>query len=291
MEFLDSSWFRTRIESESALYREILDYFNSSPELVEAAVHEYAEFFRNPTAGGVPRHVAYIWRVHMLHPMHYRADCRKAFGKLVVPFYNDRDFIPQLKMDYVRQSGEEARFPSIDLAAGMRRQFKFMRKMKHLSLGAEYIDAAVERFQMWISLIAKTKGPLVPTLDIDLVWHALMLSPGKYKEITVAELGYMMNHDDNVKDNVLKKEAHATEELWLRTYEKPFYIAARNDANCDSAGGPCHFNCMSKCHWHCMAQCHHDAADVAQKVVLCGDGADCDSDCQWTCAPTRSRPM
>jgi len=251
MEFLDGSWFRARIESESALYREILDYFNSSPELVDAAASEYEEFFRNPTAQEVPMHVAYIWRVHMLYPRQYRADCKKAFGKLVVPFYNDNNFIPQLKMDYVRKSGEgtsEARFASLDLASGMRRQIDFMKKMQHLSMGAEWIDAAVERFRMWFSLCAKKQGPLVPLLDIDLVWHCLMFCPGKYHEITVAELGYLMNHNPDVEVVSLTKQSARTEALWISTYSAPFHLATKNRGppTCYAACIHC-FSCTAAC--------------------------------------------
>jgi len=288
MEFLDGSWFRTRIESESALYREILDYFNSSPELVEEAAREYAEFFRNPKAGEVPRHVAYVWRVHMLHPRQYRADCRKAFGKLVVPFYNDSDFVPQLRMDYERKttgegsSADIGTFPSLDLAAGMRRQLRFMRKWKHRSLGAEYIEAAVERFRMWLSLVEKSQGPLVPTLDIDLVWHSLMLCPGKYYELTVAEIGYLMDHDDDTKDeSVMKKQVDAAKELWSTHFPTaPFYSAAKNYAECaECETCECGTMCRSsKCYPDCRSsKCRPDRvhADREQGGCHSGDCAAC----------------
>merc|ERR1719204_1228291 len=122
--FLDDPWFRTRVEAESALYADILGQF-SIPESIEKAACEYEEFFKNPTKGEIPRDVAYIWRIHMLHPRCYREDCKKVFGMLVVPSYKNHDFVPQLDKEYVRVVSPETRFSSMDLASGMRRQLKF----------------------------------------------------------------------------------------------------------------------------------------------------------------------
>jgi len=278
MNFLDDPWFRTCVEAESALYSEQLDHFNSSPEFVEKAVDEYEEFFRNPRAD-VPRNVAFMWRIHMMHPRTYRADCKKAFGKLVVPFYADNELVPQLHTDCVglkRKTGEgaSAGFASLDLAAGMRRQFRFMRKMANRSGAelAEFVDEALERFRMWFALIKRSQGQLVPTMDIDLIWHSLMLCPGIYYDLSMKEIGYFVDHKDDHKDDPtrylagsknMNKLAKATAELWSSVYglDRPFYKCTGVSEKREKDGSEV-MNCA--CH-NCTTHCAFDCVDGGSK--------------------------
>jgi len=301
MNFLDNPRFRAHVNAEGELYQEILDNF-SQEEVIEQAAREYEDFFKHPRAGQVTKNVAYMWRIHMLAPRCYQKDCRRVFGELVVPVYNDNELVPQLDKDYVRvTSGEgesEARFPSMDLAAGMRRQFNFMGKM-NVTLGAAFVDRSVERFQMWARLIGTTKNKLVPTLDIDLVWHSLMLCPDKYFEWSKKEIGYLLNHDDKADRGLLDKQSLSTQELWNSVYpDHPFKAVDTRETKPGICNNDCHEFCSvcledtretkpgicnTDCHEFCVSDClegeEKDRLETHKKKELLGPSA-----CTFWCA-------
>ena len=52
---------------------------------------------------------------------------------------------------------------------------------------------------------------LVPTLDIDLIWHVHMLSPHDYREDCKEMLGRLLTHDDQKSDEELSGAFEATQ--------------------------------------------------------------------------------
>ncbi|XP_067930110.1 uncharacterized protein [Watersipora subatra] len=66
---------------------------------------------------------------------------------------------------------------------------------------------------------------LVPCYDTDLAWHTHQLHPHLYKQDTVAYLGKMFNHDDNMTDrsadSYFSQSEAATKKMWQDTYEVP----------------------------------------------------------------------
>jgi hypothetical protein len=59
---------------------------------------------------------------------------------------------------------------------------------------------------------------LVPTLDVDLIWHAHMLSPEDYKDDCNAVLGRLLAHDDAVSENKLEASFYTTHRLWQQRF-------------------------------------------------------------------------
>ena len=55
---------------------------------------------------------------------------------------------------------------------------------------------------------------LVPTLDIDLVWHTHQCSPVFYKESSKSLAGKFLDHDDKIEKKGLDNGLETIKELW-----------------------------------------------------------------------------
>ncbi|KAJ4011310.1 hypothetical protein NW752_007153 [Fusarium irregulare] len=90
------------------------------------------------------------------------------------------------------------------LVDNVERQRVFVDKMnEHLWIRSPALQGtmqrAVERYENYLELFKLYPGKmLVPTLDIDLVWHTSQLSPAAYKTSVEVRSGRFINHDDKI---------------------------------------------------------------------------------------------
>jgi hypothetical protein len=65
-----------------------------------------------------------------------------------------------------------------------------------------YLRAAEQRYKGFLQLFRMTDSKffLVPTYDIDLIWHAHQLNPIAYSDDMTRILGKVLNHDDSDSD-------------------------------------------------------------------------------------------
>jgi hypothetical protein len=90
------------------------------------------------------------------------------------------------------------------LVDNVERQRVFVQKMNaHLWIRSPApqgtLRRAVERYDKYLQLFRLYPGKmLVPTLDIDLVWHTSQLSPAAYKASMEERCGRFINHDDKI---------------------------------------------------------------------------------------------
>ncbi|KAG5662841.1 hypothetical protein KAF25_005259 [Fusarium avenaceum] len=90
------------------------------------------------------------------------------------------------------------------LVDNVERQRIFVQKMNaHLWIRSPALQGtlkrAVERYDRYLQLFRLYPGKmLVPTLDIDLVWHTSQLSPAAYKASVETRCGRFINHDDKI---------------------------------------------------------------------------------------------
>merc|ERR1719436_1352919 len=146
----------------------------------------------------------------MLHPHAYRADCERRFGKLALPDYSRKGAI--------LPSG--SKFTHMDLVDAMKRQLKFMRKICDLKAFSDksYLEQAVDRYDRFLRLIKLGRGIIVPTLDIDIVWHTHQLHPGHYSKDTMDLLGFTPDHDDDMNEQHLEIRREKSEMMWTEQY-------------------------------------------------------------------------
>lgn len=95
---------------------------------------------------------------------------------------------------------------------------------------ARFLKSAVCNYKRLLYL--KKKHPeefVVPGYDADLVWHAHMLHPLKYRKHTERILGTLFSHDDSVNDRSpegkLDRHHNATVGLWLGMYNENQLVA------------------------------------------------------------------
>ena len=97
-----------------------------------------------------------------------------------------------------------------ELGAAVERQGIFVEKMSNLlwlrSPALEStLNKALMRYERFMQLFKMYPGTMmVPTLDIDLIWHTHQCSPKSYQAFCEKEAGRSINHDDNLGKPTLK---------------------------------------------------------------------------------------
>ncbi|KAH6952682.1 hypothetical protein DER45DRAFT_355630 [Fusarium avenaceum] len=106
------------------------------------------------------------------------------------------------------------------LVNNVERQRIFVQKMNaHLWIRSPALQGtlkrAVERYDRYLQLFRLYPGKmLVPTLDIDLVWHTSQLSPAAYKASVETRCGRFINHDDKIAKHKLVVGNDETQNLY-----------------------------------------------------------------------------
>ncbi|KAH7146301.1 hypothetical protein EDB81DRAFT_689454 [Dactylonectria macrodidyma] len=110
------------------------------------------------------------------------------------------------------------------------RQLVFVDKMnRHLWIRspalAGTLTRAVERYENYLELFQLYPGKmLVPTLDIDLVWHTHQLSADNYKTVTESRCGRFINHNDKLGKPTLNTGMKDTQELFQVHFGQAYSI-------------------------------------------------------------------
>lgn len=119
---------------------------------------------------------------------------------------------------------------SYDLYAAMQRQLKFYYNVSlpHYT-DAAFLQSAVDRYKKYLILTKLySSAHLVPTYDIDLIWHTHQLTTQAYHNDLAAILGYLLNHDDTDTDrsegSKLAQSYTSTKQLWLDTFGDDYHI-------------------------------------------------------------------
>merc|ERR1711959_20823 len=111
------------------------------------------------------------------------------------------------------------------LVAGMRSQEKFSARLLKLGpavVNDEWIRRAVSRYQIFLGLARDNPGQIVvPTLDIDLIWHCHMLSPNDYADDCNAIMGRILSHDTGHGQTSLDSSFEKTQQLWEKVTGEP----------------------------------------------------------------------
>ena len=100
-----------------------------------------------------------------------------------------------------------------------------------------FLHQAVDKYYKFLSLVVpdnedshKSHLPLVPTYQIDLMWHThILFSPDVYQKDCMRIRGAPFHHDDSLNDRTpgatLDQAFHKTCELWEQTYGEPYPVA------------------------------------------------------------------
>ncbi|GMF78306.1 unnamed protein product [Aspergillus oryzae] len=149
------------------------------------------------------------------------------------------------------------------LKANVERQLKFVEKMHdHLWIRSPAVDGtlrrAIDRYEKFLQLFRDyPKTTLVPTLDVDLVWHTHLCNPEQYRTSLVERAGRMVNHDDKLGKSFLDIRFDKTQELFQIAFGQQYHV------------------CLC---WDCEAVSSAMEAFVANDDMDIIDDVDCDAD-------------
>lgn len=144
--------------------------------------------------------------------------------------------------------------PLGSLLSAAQRQASFNRRILKLGprvITPKWIQSAVARYMQFLEL-AKEKPDtlLVPTLDVDLIWHAHMLSPEDYREDCHSLLGRLLQHDDNLPEGQLEKAFSHTKDLWKTRFGSAYVSGPRyHQKQAQQSVGGCGGSGCASCGW------------------------------------------
>jgi len=265
--YIEKLEFEAYLRMEAPLYDRILGLY-AMPGTILKAANLYDKWMKAGNFDNLSNMsntdalmIQTMWRVHLLHPKTYQADCERCYRTLLVPQYNaDGPLLPKGLQDDITEKCCSSMFCSINLVDGMKRQLKFMSKISNHECfrDADYCKNSIRRYKLFLKLIGMRKCKAVPTLDIDLTWHTHMLSPDHYIRDTKEMIGFTPNHDDDVSDLSLEPLREKTEALWNATFKGASYSSVSDGDKCEKplcAGGMCAMcnqvctTCFGACDW------------------------------------------
>lgn len=114
---------------------------------------------------------------------------------------------------------------------------------------------SVNRYEKLFRLFGKGSS-IVPTKEIDSVWHLHMLDPVSYYEDCMGCHGKIIGHNPALKGSQeekgkLQSMFFITSDLWKETYGEEY---AGSAADCDGPDHACLECSMGDCHWGIEAQ-------------------------------------
>ncbi|CAH6723381.1 hypothetical protein CLIB1444_14S02784 [[Candida] jaroonii] len=91
---------------------------------------------------------------------------------------------------------------------------------------------SISRYEEFFSLMKDSTHPIVPTIDIDLVWHTHQLNPRHYFSYSKKVTGTIIDHNDKIEKGRLNTSFKKTSELYEEKYGKAY-----STCSCDSCTG------------------------------------------------------
>lgn len=117
-----------------------------------------------------------------------------------------------------------------ELVSAVKRQSTFVDEMdKQLWIRSPAarvtIDRAITRYERFLKLFKLYPGTmLVPTLDIDLVWHTHQCSPAQYELSVVEMTGRFVDHNDKLGTATLNPAFEKTKALYRIRFASEYQI-------------------------------------------------------------------
>lgn len=117
-------------------------------------------------------------------------------------------------------------FPIFNVWDSPQRQFGksgFVDRVLALTESQSPPKQAVSRYLKFLQLMKQGKSILVPTLDIDLLWHTHQLSPIAYHKYCKKHVSRRINHDDTIQSGNRSTGEDNTALLWAMRYGESYF--------------------------------------------------------------------
>ena len=185
-----------------------------------------ADSWRPPTLD-----VAWVWHLHKTDPASYERDCMRWFGRVLdappgmSPFYHSGTLSSQLGDDKMSECSRIDDDLVERISTSAKNQSSFLWHVRWPEYDdTEFLRESVTRYKMMLELMRENPNQfIVPTYDIDLIWHTHLAFPSLYLENCIKSAGRKIHHDDNVghdrsPSSFLVARSAMTEQLWQSTF-------------------------------------------------------------------------
>ncbi|OKP14554.1 hypothetical protein PENSUB_13906 [Penicillium subrubescens] len=170
-----------------------------------------------------------LWRAANVIPMIKWAKYRVSRTDLVCPGCNHRIRAAKAE-DALELCQREFGFPIFNLWDSPQRQFGKQGFVDRILALAQNQDQTQDQFQdhvfrylKFLQLMKENQNTLVPTLDIDLIWHTHQLSPVAYEKYCKTHIGRPINHVDTIRAMRRSKKEDNTASLWATRYSESYH--------------------------------------------------------------------
>lgn len=174
--------------------------------------------------------VAWVWHLHKTDPAAYQSDCHRWYGRIldapagVSPFGHSG--VLSTSDEATTQTGENFDEGFLHrIFDSARNQSSFLWHVRWPEYNNdEFLQDAFCRYEMMLQLMKDNPTQfIVPTYDIDLIWHTHLAFPSRYQEDCLRLAGRPINHDDKVghdrsPNSFLTVSSAQTEQLWKATF-------------------------------------------------------------------------
>lgn len=204
-----------------------------------------------------PADIAWLWHCHRLAPEDYSRYCEDRFSKPALeanpPFTlaeaepdSNRVAATQALWDklypkgpfFLEKNDDEATvYPSRiardlaeELLASTKAQAAFLWQVSgpHFQ-DIDFLEQGVENYLKFLKLKPSDGLPIVPTYQIDLIWHThILVSLSAYQQDCLTIRGVSLHHDDSLNDRTpgakLDVAFQATAKLWTEQYGEAYLV-------------------------------------------------------------------
>ncbi|KAF0716481.1 Aste57867_2829 [Aphanomyces stellatus] len=176
----------------------------------------------------------------------------------------------------------------------MLRQLDFVHKMcRHYDYWytPSVVQAAIARYHQFMHLIRISRDTLtmlVPTPDIDLVWHTHQCHPRGYFEFCRSTVGDLIDHDDTIQANDLHVGYAETSLLWAQVFQGEYTSKTSAPSNCAFGISDCTTKANSDCATNTCFSCDGKFASLARSDCATKKHSDCASTFAVMVTPTQT---
>ncbi|VBB80962.1 Putative protein of unknown function [Podospora comata] len=182
-----------------------------------------------------PLDLLMIWHSFMLNPYLY-----KDWARAVRPSgATDCCLHWELLLETTNRSLPGYQTAKYDLVAAVGRQADFALTITRFAwIHKPYSDSifrrAIARYSSFLRLFHAGLVTVVPTLDIDLVWHTHQLSPAVYFQFSKSVTnGRFINHNDHLEQKAISSRFEQAKQLYKRHFGEKYVLC--NSWFCEAA--------------------------------------------------------
>lgn len=178
------------------------------------AITTFDDVMAHPEAGQLSFEHLFIWHTQVLNPTEYA----RKFGDLEFP--TSLEAIARSLTISVDTSQGKACDPKHPIIADIKAQIPFMRWAVQKPRNVAHATTKYEKF---LELHRRhPQAMLVPTKEIDLIWHTHMRSPREYRARCMQVFGHVLSHDDKIGDLASAIGFRDTRDLWWKEFGEAY---------------------------------------------------------------------